>query len=90
MKFLATALLYFLEIFVVNRPCDLVIRPGYMHRWYIIPRNKYFNIYFHEFVGSDDPIYHDHPWYSWGFILEGSYVEHTPYGDRFLRNGNTS
>lgn len=50
----------------------------YMLRWYIIPRNKYFNIYLHKVLRSDDPMYHDHPWWSFGVILKGAYWEHTP------------
>lgn len=49
----------------------------YMHRTFIIPRNPWFNIYFHKFVGSDGPAMHDHPWWSVSVILWGRYVEHT-------------
>ena len=90
MKFIATILLYLLENTTCNRPCDFVVREGYMYRWYVIPRNRFLNIYFHYFTGSDDRVFHDHPWYSFGILLDGSYVEHTPYGDNFYRDGNCS
>lgn len=37
----------------------------YMKRWWLIPRNKWFNIYLHQFMRDDDDrALHDHPW--WG------------------------
>ena len=65
-----------------RRP-DFVIgaqSPGgaYMHRWYIIPRNRWFNIYLHHFIRSDeDEALHDHPWANCSILLRGSYIEHT-------------
>lgn len=89
MKIIAKVLLFILEKIVCNRLPDIVIKEGYMYRWYVIPRNRWFNIYFHLFEGSDEPVFHDHPWYSWGMLLEGSYIEHTPYGDNFYRDGES-
>lgn len=65
---------------LTNRPADFVVDVDYMDRWYIIPRNRFFNIYFHHFTGSDAPTMHDHPWISLGWILKGTYTEHTPKG----------
>lgn len=49
----------------------------YMKRWYVIPRNRFFNIYLHKFERSDDDrALHDHPWKSVSFILKGVYAEH--------------
>ena len=49
----------------------------YLQRWYIIPRNRYFNIYLHKFIGDDeDRALHDHPWRSLSIILKGKYIEH--------------
>lgn len=49
----------------------------YMLRWWIIPRNKWFNIYLHKFLRSDeDRALHDHPWVNLSYLLEGEYVEH--------------
>lgn len=66
----------------------LLIDDDYMQRWFIIPRNPVFNIYFHRFFGSDAPTMHDHPWVSFGLILSGEYVEHTPKGDFVRREGD--
>lgn len=50
----------------------------YMLRWWIIPRNKFFNIYLHKFLRSDDDrALHDHPWLNVSYLLEGEYVEHS-------------
>lgn len=59
--------------FIVGEPDD-----PYMLRWWFIPRNKLFNIYFHEFIRSDDPrALHDHPWLNLSILVEGAYVEQT-------------
>lgn len=50
----------------------------YLFRWWIIPRNKWFNIYLHCFLQSDDDrALHDHPWTNCSIILQGKYAEHT-------------
>lgn len=50
----------------------------YMRRWWVIPRNKVFNIYLHHFLRSDDDrALHDHPWFNVSFLLSGEYTEHT-------------
>ncbi len=58
---------------------DFVIGPHddpYMHRWYVIPRNRWFNIYLHQFHRSDDDrALHDHPWHSVSLMLEGGVIE---------------
>ena len=37
----------------------------YLIRWYVIPRNRFFNVYLHQFMRSDDDrALHDHPWWS--------------------------
>lgn len=64
-----------------KRPPDFVIggddRP-YLLRWWIIPRNKVFNIYLHRFMRSDDDrALHDHPWSNFSLLLRGCYTEHT-------------
>lgn len=58
------------------RAPDRVIGVNYLSRWYIIPRNKWFNVYLHEFRGSDDDrALHDHPWWSISFCLRGKIDE---------------
>lgn len=65
-----------------SRAPDVIIggaeRP-YMRRWWLIPRNKLFNVYLHQFLRSDDGrAHHDHPWlFNASVILSGEYVEHT-------------
>ena len=47
-----------------------------LRRWYVIPRNRYCNVYLHQFVKDDDDrALHDHQWRFFSFILKGSYVE---------------
>ena len=65
------------------RPPDKVIkqRDGspYLERWHVIPRNKWFNIYAHRFLGDDDhKDLHDHAWWSMSFLLKGSLLEWIP------------
>lgn len=51
----------------------------YLRRWWVIPRNQYFNIYLHHFLRSDDDrALHDHPWWNLSIILKGQYLEHVP------------
>ncbi|AYO86096.1 hypothetical protein EBB05_15970 [Methylobacterium brachiatum] len=50
----------------------------YMRRWWVIPRNRWFNVYLHHFMRSDDDrALHDHPWWNVSFLLQGQYAEHT-------------
>lgn len=62
------------------REPDLVIAPAghgeYLYRWYVIPRNREANVYFHIQTASDPerPL-HDHPWDSTSVILAGGYTE---------------
>ena len=49
----------------------------YLLRWYLIPRNRWFNIYLHKFLRDDDDrALHDHPWWFISIMLKGSYIEH--------------
>lgn len=66
---------------ITRRPPDVVIgghdRP-YLRRWWVIPRNRFFNVYLHEFLRSDDDrALHDHPWANCSVLLRGAYTEHT-------------
>lgn len=50
----------------------------YLRRWFVIPHNRWFNIYLHQFLRSDDDrALHDHPWWNLSWLLEGEYIEHT-------------
>lgn len=51
--------------------------PVYMWRWWRIPRNAFFNVYYHHVMRSDeDAALHDHPWWNFSIVLEGGYFEH--------------
>ena len=67
-----------------SRPPDFIVGGAaspYLRRWWIIPRNRFFNIYLHRFWRSDDDrALHDHPWSNTSFVLVGRYREHTPEG----------
>lgn len=53
------------------------IGAGYLLRWHLIPRNRFFNIYLHKFVGNDDErALHDHPWWSFSIKLCGRMMEY--------------
>ena len=68
----------------VWRAPDFIIGAGrgevpYLLRWYIIPRNRFFNIYLHKFLRDDDDrALHDHPWHSLSIGLKGRYKEIMP------------
>lgn len=84
----------------VRIPGDITILP-YMLRWWKIKRNAFFNVYYHIVRRSDDDTaLHDHPWWNFSIVLEGTYHEHliaegginsrTEYGPgavRFRRSG---
>jgi hypothetical protein len=61
----------------------------YLKRWWIIPRNKLFNIYLHEFIRSDDDrAKHDHPWHNASWVLSPKgYLEHLEDGRVVHRRG---
>ena len=69
---------------VTRRVPDFIIgKPGspYLRRWWVIPRNRFFNIYLHEFLRSDDDrALHDHPWVNCSILLRGTYWEHLESG----------
>lgn len=49
----------------------------YLIRWHVIPRNRFFNIYLHHFMRSDDDrALHTHPWINMSILLDNEYVEH--------------
>lgn len=59
-----------------STPYMRTIGKNYLDRWYIIPRNKYFNIYLHRFRGSDYAgALHDHPWWNVTIKLKGDITE---------------
>jgi hypothetical protein len=59
----------------------------YLKRWFILPHNKWFNIYLHKFCRSDDDrALHDHPWVNMSLLIRGSYLEHMQDGSIVLRS----
>jgi hypothetical protein len=80
---LATWLSFKLQYHVIEkRKPDFVVggdeSPPYLLRWFLIPRNRIFNIYLHEFHRSDaDFALHDHPWANISWLLSNEYTEHT-------------
>lgn len=66
---------------VVSRDPDFVIGGTewpYLLRWWLIPRNRWCNVYMHLFLRSDDDrALHDHPWWWCSLLLGGEYTEHT-------------
>lgn len=81
MRRLASILFARLSRIASKRQPDFVIGGAddpYLERWWVIPRNRWFNIYLHHFLRSDDDrALHDHPWINVSFLLSGTYTEHT-------------
>lgn len=70
-----------LAVCASSPPHFTIGKPGspYMQRWYVIPRNRFFNIYLHRVVRSDDDrALHDHPWINLSIVLRGGYLEILP------------
>jgi hypothetical protein len=74
-----------------KRKPDFLIGPNledpYMRRWWILPRNKVFNIYLHHMRHDDDDrAPHDHPWWSLSLCLHGHIEEHEllPQDEEFI------
>lgn len=77
---------------VTRRAPDFIIGGAdnpYIRRWWVIPRNRFFNVYLHQFLRSDDDrALHDHPWANCSILLRGSYIEHTPGTTYWRRAGD--
>lgn len=58
---------------MIRRQPDFVVGDHddpYLRRWWVIPRNKCFNVYVHEFLRDDDDrACHCHPWLSLSLSL---------------------
>lgn len=58
---------------------DFVIGADYLRRWWVLPRNRLFNIYLHNIRHDDDDrALHDHPWWNCSVVLRGGYWETVP------------
>lgn len=75
-----------------DREPDFKIGPAddpYMLRWWLVPRNDAFNVYYHVFLHDDDDrALHDHPWPSLSIMVSGSLREITQTGQRILGAGD--
>ena len=48
----------------------------YLLRWYLFPRNRWFNVYLHKFCRDDDDrALHNHPWFFLSLMFRGQYTE---------------
>jgi hypothetical protein len=58
------------------------VEDPYLLRWWVIPRNRFFNVYLHCFKRSDDDrARHTHPWlFNLSWLLRGPYREWTGDG----------
>lgn len=59
--------------YLIGDPLD-----PYLRRWWILPRNPWFNIYLHNIRKSDDDrALHDHMYLNLSVLLRGGYIEVT-------------
>ncbi|MGE0621104.1 MAG: hypothetical protein AB7I04_25235 [Pseudomonadales bacterium] len=55
---------------------DEAICGDYLHRYYLVPKNRFLNVYLHRFQEPDPGRdLHDHPWWSLSIVLKGGYEE---------------
>lgn len=64
--------------FVLRYGKDRVAGEGqvYLRRWWLIPRNRFFNVYLHNMLGDDEDPLHDHMYASLSLVLCDGLVEH--------------
>lgn len=74
------------------RPPDFIIGGTdnpYILRWWVIPRNRFFNVYLHKIMRSDDErALHDHPWWNLSIVLRGGYEEIMPRATKWRGPGS--
>jgi hypothetical protein len=65
---------------ISRHPHQIIGEPDhpYLLRWFLIPQNRFCQIYLHRFIRSDDPTPHDHPWHFLSIVLQGNYFEVCP------------
>jgi hypothetical protein len=71
------------RLMISRGPDNIIGDPAdpYMHRWHVVPRNEWCNVYLHKIMRSDDDrALHDHPWNNSTLVLEGGYFEHLKDG----------
>lgn len=52
--------------FQITRGSDKEV---YLRRWWVIPRNRFFNVYLHNMLRDDDAVLHDHMYVSLSLVL---------------------
>lgn len=55
----------------------------YLIRYYLF-RNRFFNVFIHQFLRSDLDDLHDHPWNFATYLVRGAYTEYKWDGDKVL------
>lgn len=75
-----------------DRAPDFIIggaEKPYLLRWWLIPRNEVFNVYYHRFLRDDDDrALHDHPWPSLSVMTRGQMREITADGPKTISAGD--
>jgi len=82
-----------LHLLLQRRPNQVVgaTHDPYLMRWFVLPDNRFDNVYGHKFTASDDPeTAHDHPWWFASLVISGSYIEHTAGGPRTRRRASVA
>lgn len=88
MKWLSNLLLPRMQREAASRDHDFAVIRGvdkelYLRRWWLIPRNNYFNIYLHNMLKDDDAVLHDHPYWSLSLVLtDGLYENYIARPDK--------
>lgn len=82
----------------IGRKRNIMDRSGetlYLERYYLLfteRQSKFksfpFNVLLHHLCKSDDPVFHDHPWFWCSIIIKGGYWEHTPDGKKWYGKGS--
>ena len=76
---LASRVAAWAETLIARRAPDFIVGGSddpYLRRWFVIPRNRFMNVYLHEFIRDDeDRACHDHPWPSLSLSLRGDMQE---------------
>lgn len=78
-EFIRKAMLRRADDICLSRAPDVVLEHGgkaFLARWWLLPRNRFMNVYLHRFTDSDPGRdLHDHPWASLSLLLRGELHE---------------
>ena len=64
-----------LHLLLQRRPHQVVgpTHAPYLMRWFVLPHNRFVNVYVYTFTASDDPeVAHDHPWWFLSLMISAS------------------